>query len=65
MASSLERPRILAISIEVPLTNRAFVWQVVSSPMSGETGAFKGPWVLLAVDKEIHRMGVGKAMKVS
>ncbi|VDK22888.1 unnamed protein product [Taenia asiatica] len=64
IASSLERPRILAISTEVPLTNRAFVWQVVSSPMSGEIGAFKGPWVLLAVDKEIHRMGVGKAMKV-
>ncbi|EUB64267.1 Vacuolar protein sorting-associated protein [Echinococcus granulosus] len=64
VASSLERPRILAISTEVPLTNRAFVWQLVSSSTSGEIGAFKGPWVLLAVDKEIHRMGVGKAMKV-
>ncbi|KAL5110401.1 hypothetical protein TcWFU_005446 [Taenia crassiceps] len=64
VASSLERPRILVISVEVPLTNRAFVWQVVTSPVSDETGAFKGPWVLLAVDKEIHRMGVGKAMKV-
>ncbi|VDM32837.1 unnamed protein product [Hydatigera taeniaeformis] len=64
VASSLERPRILAISTEVPLTNRAFVWQVLSLPMSGEIGAFKGPWVLLALDKEIHCMGVGKAMKV-
>lgn len=63
VATSLERPRILAISTEIPLADRAFVWEVASST-SNEIDAFKGPFVLLAVDKDIHRMGVGKAMKV-
>ncbi|VDD83465.1 unnamed protein product [Mesocestoides corti] len=63
VATSVERPRILAISCEIPLANRAFVWQVVSSVTMGNLDAFKGPWILLAVDKEVHCMGVGKAVK--
>lgn len=52
------------MSAEVPLLNKAFVWQVISTTGIDESEAFKGAWVLLAVDKQIHRMGIGKSMKV-
>ncbi|KAM7537832.1 hypothetical protein Aperf_G00000069416 [Anoplocephala perfoliata] len=64
VATSLERLRILAIASEIPLVNRPFIWQVASSPASDDFPAFKGPWVLLAVEKDIHRLGVGKALKI-
>ncbi|VUZ48753.1 unnamed protein product [Hymenolepis diminuta] len=64
IATSLERPRILAVASELPLVNRPFVWQVVSSPAPGDFAAFKGPWILLAFEKYIHRLGVGKAIKI-
>lgn len=64
IATSLERPRILAVASELPLVNRPFVWQVASTPAPGDFAAFKGPWVLMAFEKDVHRLGVGKAIKV-